>query len=64
LGKGAGDVVLLNLPVIPGRWRRRNPAFPYSPSDFKGGGICRVSAYHLMEVDDPCEIFRLELLYI
>lgn len=41
-----------------------NLAFPYSPSDFKGGEVYRFSVYHLMEVNDPCELFPLELMTI
>jgi hypothetical protein len=37
-----------------------NLAFPYSPSDFSGGEVFRFSVYHLMEVDDGCELFPIE----
>lgn len=39
-----------------------NLAFPFSPSDFKGGEVYRFSVYHLMEVKDPLELFPLELI--
>jgi len=34
-----------------------NLAFPLSPSDFNVGEAYEFSVYHLMEVDDPCELF-------
>ncbi|HPZ43038.1 MAG TPA: acyclic terpene utilization AtuA family protein [Bacillota bacterium] len=41
-----------------------NLAFPFSPSDFRGGEVYRFSIYHLMEVDDPFELFPLEIMDI
>ena len=37
-----------------------NLAFPYSPSDVKMGEMFEFSLYHLMQVDDPSELFKLE----
>ncbi len=37
-----------------------NLAFPYSPSDFKAGQVYVFSVYHLIEVDDPLELFKIE----
>lgn len=37
-----------------------NLAFPYSPSDFKAGEVYSFSVYHLIEVDDPCELFPID----
>jgi hypothetical protein len=34
-----------------------NLAFPYSPSDFKGGEVYRFSLHHLLRVADPCALF-------
>ena len=34
-----------------------NLAFPYSPSDVHAGVVYRFSVYHLLEVDDPCDLF-------
>jgi hypothetical protein len=34
-----------------------NLAFPLSPSDFSVGEAYQFSVYHLMEVDEPCELF-------
>ncbi len=36
-----------------------NLAFPYSPSDFKAGAVYAFSVYHLLEVDDPLELFPI-----
>lgn len=41
-----------------------NLAFPFSPSEFKGGEVYRFSVYHLMEVNNPCELFPVELIDI
>jgi len=41
-----------------------NLAFPYSPSDFRGGEVYRFSVYHLLEVEDPFELFPMELVSI
>jgi hypothetical protein len=38
-----------------------NLAFPYSPSDFKAGEVFGFSLYHLLAVDDPCELFPMEV---
>ena len=34
-----------------------NLAFPFSPSDFRGGPVYEFSVYHLMELEDPDELF-------
>ncbi|GAB6139033.1 acyclic terpene utilization AtuA family protein [Halanaerobaculum tunisiense] len=34
-----------------------NLAFPYSPSDLKAGEVYEFNLHHLIEVDDPCELF-------
>jgi len=39
-----------------------NLAFPYSPSDFKVGEVFGFSLYHLISVDDPCELFPMEIV--
>ena len=38
-----------------------NLAFPYSPSDFKAGEVYTFNLYHLLEVDDPNELFPITL---
>ena len=37
-----------------------NLAFPFSPSDFRGGPVFEFNVYHLMEVDDPSAPFSVE----
>ena len=37
-----------------------NLAFPFSPSDFKGGPVYEFNIYHTMEVDDPSKPFTVE----
>ncbi|KXS43962.1 MULTISPECIES: acyclic terpene utilization AtuA family protein [unclassified Candidatus Frackibacter] len=38
-----------------------NLAFPYSPSDLKAGEVYEFNLYHLLTVDDPCEVFSVEI---
>lgn len=38
-----------------------NLAFPYSPSDFHAGEVYVFSIYHIIQVDDPCELFPIEM---
>ena len=38
-----------------------NLAFPYSPSDFKGGEVYSFSLHHLLEVADPVKPFKFEI---
>jgi hypothetical protein len=46
---------------FPGRLcREGNMAFPFSPSDVEVGSVYRFSIYHVLELDDPCEIFPIE----
>ncbi len=37
-----------------------NLAFPYSPSDFHGGEVYNFSVYHLMEVDNIDDLFKID----
>lgn len=37
-----------------------NLAFPYSPSDFHAGKVYNFSIYHLMEVDNGCDLFTID----
>ncbi len=39
-----------------------NLAFPYSPSDFHAGEVYNFSVYHLIDVDDPCEPFKIDYI--
>jgi len=38
-----------------------NLAFPYSPSDFHAGEVFVFSVYHLLETEDPCALFPMEI---
>jgi hypothetical protein len=38
-----------------------NLAFPYSPSDLKAGEVYEFNVHHLITVDDPCELFPVEI---
>ena len=38
-----------------------NLAFPFSPSDVSAGPVYEFSVYHLMDVDDQCALFPMEL---
>ncbi|MDO7787407.1 acyclic terpene utilization AtuA family protein [Desulforamulus aquiferis] len=39
-----------------------NLAFPYSPSDFKGGAVYNFNIYHLMEVENPLSLFPIDII--
>lgn len=46
---------------FPGRLcKEGNMAFPFSPSDLEAPPLYRFSVFHLVELDDPCEIFPIE----
>jgi len=39
-----------------------NLAFPFSPSDIMMGDVYEFCIYHVMEVDDPCSHFPIEII--
>ncbi len=39
-----------------------NLAFPFSPSDIQTGPVYTFNIHHLVEVADPCEPFRMEII--
>ncbi len=41
-----------------------NLAIPFVPSDVSGGEVYEFSVYHLVEVDDPLELFPMELIEV
>jgi hypothetical protein len=41
-----------------------NLAFPFSPSDLRAGEAFEFSVHHLVEVDDPLEVFPVEMIEI
>jgi len=38
-----------------------NLAFPFSPSDLRGGAVYEFSVYHLMETDEPDALFPIDM---
>lgn len=41
-----------------------NLAFPYAPSDIPTGAVYKFNIHHLVEVDDPGELFRIEYINV
>jgi hypothetical protein len=41
-----------------------NLAFPFSPQDIPVGPVHRFNIYHLMEVDDPLELFPIQVIEV
>lgn len=41
-----------------------NLAFPFAPSDVSFGPVYEFSVYHLMEVENPCELFPIEFVQV
>ncbi|MBI2016672.1 MAG: 3-methylaspartate ammonia-lyase, partial [Candidatus Rokubacteria bacterium] len=39
-----------------------NLAFPFSPSDLKAGEVFEFNVHHLVEVNDPHELFPIEVV--
>ena len=38
-----------------------NIALPFTPLEIQLGGVYRFNIYHLMEIDDPCELFQIDI---
>ena len=38
--------------------------FPYSPSDFKVGEVFVFNIYHIVQVDDTCQLISCETIWI
>jgi hypothetical protein len=51
---------MLHYPYAGRKSTAGNLAFPYSPSDIQCGPVYKFTVYHLVEVEDPCELFRTE----
>jgi hypothetical protein len=49
---------MLHYPYAGRKSTAGNLAFLYSPSDIPCGPVYKFTVYHLVEVDDPCELFR------
>jgi len=41
-----------------------NLAFPFSPSDLQAGEVYEFSMYHLVEVDDENDLFKIETVEV
>ena len=41
-----------------------NIAFPYSPSEHSLGPVYEFSAYHLIEVDDFSEVYKIDYKFV
>ncbi len=41
-----------------------NLAFPFSPSDLQGGAVYEFSLYHLLQIEDHCNIFPIKYMEI
>jgi hypothetical protein len=41
-----------------------NMAFPYSPSDIPMGPVYRFSIWHVVEIDDPCAMFPMDMVQV
>ncbi len=52
--------VMLHMDYAGRKTTAGNLAFPYSPSDHSLGPVYQFSAYHLIEVDDFSEVYRIE----
>jgi hypothetical protein len=51
---------LLHYPYAGRKSTAGNLAFPFSPSDIECGPVYKFTVYHLVRVDDPCELFETE----
>jgi hypothetical protein len=51
---------LLHYPYPGRKATAGNLAFPYSPSDIRCGPVYKFTVYHLVRVEDPCELFETE----
>ncbi len=51
---------LLHYPYEGRKTTAGNLALLYSPSDIEFGPVYKFTIYHLVNVDDPCELFRTE----
>ncbi|UCD58243.1 MAG: acyclic terpene utilization AtuA family protein, partial [Candidatus Hydrogenedentota bacterium] len=41
-----------------------NLAFPFSPLDIPAGPVYEFNVYHLMEEDDPCRLFPMDIIEV
>jgi len=55
---------MLHCPFEGRKTTAGNLAFPFSPSDFRGGPVYEFSVYHLLETDDVGALFPPEFMTI
>ena len=55
---------MLHAPFPDRKTTGGNIAIPYSPSDLPVGPVYQFSVYHLVEVDDPDELFSIEIVEV
>lgn len=58
----AARSTLLHFPYKGRKSTAGNLAFLYSPSDIEFGPVYKFTVYHLVEVDDPCELAKFNYL--
>jgi hypothetical protein len=57
----AARSTLMHFPYKGRKATAGNIALLYSPSDIVFGPVYKFTVYHLVDVDDPCELFNIEL---
>ena len=55
---------LLHYPYPERRTTGGNIAIPFSPSDIPMGAVYKFGIYHLVDVDDPNELFPIEMMEV
>lgn len=61
---GQARTVMLHY-GFPGRMSTAgNLAFPFSPLDIPAGPVYAFNIYHLVEEEDPCRLFRIDLIEV
>ena len=55
---------LMHFPYKGRKATAGNIALLYSPSDIEFGPVYKFTVYHLMDIDDPCEVFPTEFVDI
>ena len=60
----AARSTLMHFPYKGRKATAGNIALLYSPSDIEFGPVYKFTVYHLMDIDDPCEVFPTEFVDI
>jgi hypothetical protein len=61
---GIYEYIALHRSVPQWRGQLTNLAFPFAPSVIERGPVYRFALHHVVEVDDPLELFRIEHLAV